>query len=164
MITLTIDGDRRITADARAMCSAVEDVSIKGLPQSASADNLRLYLVCTQGVVVAFATDFAQDGEKMAGQVNLNTTAMESAIAYGVMGRAYRFNVVVTDDADTVYGSGTLHVVKTPQIVAPVQLGAATIAEIKAILNALGGSEEPDNEHELWEKTRQAASDVAERL
>ena len=113
---------------------------------------------------MAYATDFVQDGDAVIGQINLNTTAMESALAYAVMGRMYRFDAVVTDDDSTVYGSGTLHVVKTPQIVAPIQLGAATIAEIKAILNALGDSEEPDNEHELWEKTRQAASDVAERL
>ena len=164
MITLTIGSDRRITADSRAMGSAVEDVVIHGLPETATADNLRLYLVCAQGVVVAYATDFVQDGNAVFGQINLNTTAMESALAYAVMGRMYRFDTVVTDNDSTVYGSGTLHVVKTPQIVAPVQLGAATIAEIKAILNALGGSEEPDNEHELWEKTRQAASDVAERL
>ncbi len=164
MITLTIGSDRRITADSRAMGSAVEDVCIRGLPETADAAHLRLYLVCAQGVVVAYAIDFVQDGDAACGQINLNTTAMESALAYAVMGRMYRFNVVVTDDAEEVYGSGTLHVVKTPQIVAPVQLGAATIAEIKAILNALGGSEEPDNEHELWEKTRQAASDVAERL
>ena len=164
MINLTIDTDRRITADSRAMGSAVEDVAIRGLPATAAADKLRLYLVCAQGVVVAYATDFVQDGDAACGHVNLNTTAMESALAYAVMGRMYRFNVVITDDGDAVYGSGTLHVVKTPQIVAPIQLGAATIAEIKAILNALGGSEEPDNEHELWEKTRQAAADVAERL
>lgn len=164
MITLTIGSDRRMTADSRAMCSAVEDVCVRGLPETADADNLRLYLVCAQGVVVAYATDFVQDGDAVIGQINLNTTAMESALAYAVMGRMYRFDAVVTDNDSTVYGSGTLHVVKTPQIVAPIQLGAATIAEIKAILNALGDSEEPDNEHELWEKTRQAASDVAERL
>ncbi len=164
MINLTIGEDRRITADSRAMGSAVEDVCIRGLPETADADNLRLYLVCAQGVVVAYAIDFVQDGDAACGQINLNTTAMESALAYAVMGRMYRFNVVVTDNDSTVYGSGSISVVKCPQITAPIQLGAATIAEIKAILNALGGSEEPDNEHELWEKTRSAAAAVAGRL
>ena len=164
MITLTIDEDRRITADSRAMSSAVEDVVIHGLPETATADNLRLYLVCAQGVVVAYATDFIQDEDGMATHVCLNTTAMESALDFGVMGRHYRFNVVVTDNDTTVFGSGAMSVVKCPQITAPIQLGAATIAEIKAILNALGDSEEPDNEHELWEKTRSAAAAVAGRL
>ena len=166
MVTLTIGADRRITADGRLFCNAAEAIRVSGLPEGADPSTLRIYIVAPQGVVVAYRNGFAAGSAQhtVEGTVAMDTTAMRSALGFVAEGRFVRLAVVAADNGDTTYGSGFVDVVKATPITAPIQLEAATIAEIKALLAAMADTEEPETIEGQWDALRGFAQDIADKL
>ena len=156
MINLTLT-NQDLAADAYFYSNCAAQVRITGADAS---NGLRLYIVSAAGVVVAYADEF----EGGVGEIQLNTTAMQTVLAQAAYGRKYMFAAVLADASGNTLGTGFVRIVAAPSASPPIDIGVETVEKVKALLQAESTAEEPDTQQELWERHRQLAGKIVEVL